>query len=100
MSQAKVDKYKKEKKSRNKRLKHKRIRNFIISMIFVFFVSMGIGYPLGKYLYKKSYEKRMANATISAASYDYWAQQYIDGEYSYLFSTEAETATPSDAVSE
>lgn len=103
MSQAKVDKYKKEKQNRAKKIKRRKIRNFILCMLFVFLISMGIGYPLGRLLYKKSYEKRLNNATISSASYDIWAQQYIAEEYNYLFSADADsdtTATPSDAVSE
>ena len=109
MSQAKVDKYKKEKKNREKVIKRKKIRNFILVMILVFFVSMGIGYPLGQFLYKKNYEKRMENATVSAASYDYWVQQYIDTNYGHLFSDNVynsddtasdtdSTSTPTDAI--
>lgn len=97
MSQAKVDKYKKEKKNREKKIKRKKIRNFLICMILVFVVSMGIGYPLGRFLYKKSYEKRMANATVDAASYDYYVQQYISSNYGDLFGYD-DVATDSSAV--
>lgn len=98
MSQAKVDKYKKEKKNREKKIKIKKIRNTLIYMVLVFVVSMGIGYPLGQFLYKKSYEKRMANATVDASSYDYYVQQYISSNYGDLFNDDV--ATDTDSVSE
>ncbi len=103
MSQAKVDKYKKEKKNRSKTIKRRKIRNFLLVMLLVFVVSMCIGYPLGKFLYKKSYEKRMANATIEASAYNYWAQQYIYGNYGHYFVDEEEpivstTAETSEAT--
>lgn len=99
MSQAKVDKYKKERKNRAKAIKKKRIRNFILLMLLLFCVSMAIGYPLGRFLYKKSYEKRMENSTISVQSYYYWSQQYMDSEYGYLFSTE-DTSIPTEDTSD
>ena len=81
MSQAKVDKYKKEKKNREKFKKRKKIRNIFLLILGAFAVGGVIGYPLGQYLYKVSYEKRLENATIEATAYTYWVQKYWDDNY-------------------
>ena len=115
MSQAKVDKYKEEKKSRAKKLKRKKLRNVLLIMLAALGVGAGIGYPLGIHLYKVSYEQRKANATVELAAYDYWLDQYWDSKYygivdSYfatastdsddvLTEESSDTATPTDATS-
>ena len=96
MSQAKVDRYKAEKKNRSKVMKKKKIRNIVLLMLAVLFISMGIGYPLGQYLYKVSYEKRMENATISAMSYDYWFNINWEAKYGDSFTFLADTLTTED----
>ena len=98
MSQAKVDKYKKEKKNRGKVAKRKKIKKAVIIVILSMFVGMGIGYPLGKYLYKYTSERQKAEATIKAEMYDYWSDQYWFQNYSYLYGSD-EVATDLDATS-
>ena len=100
MSQAKVDKYKKEKKNRAKNLKKKKVKKVVLILLGAVFVGSGIGYPLGQKLYKVSYEKRINNATISADVYDYWfAQYWSENYYSMLHPEEsAQISTDTDAT--
>lgn len=76
MSQAKVDRYKKEKKNRAKEIKKKKIKKIIWVFVGAILVAVAIGYPLGMKLYNVSVEKRKAEATINAELYDYWSQKY------------------------
>ena len=107
MSQAKVDRYKEEKKNRKKTMKRKKRRQ--VAEILVCFAILGafVGYPIGRHLYQKDYEKRLANKTINAEAYDYWSQQYWSTHYSgtvfpeeFASATDASTtdASASDAV--
>ena len=83
MSQAKVDKHKKEKKNRAKTLRIQKAK----TALWVVVISLGlgalIGIPLGKGVYK--YQKKQAeqNATISSLQYSswfdtYWAENFAD----------------------
>lgn len=81
MSQAKVDKYKKEKKNRAKTVKRARVKKVVNVLLGAAIVGVIIGFPLGRFAYNKYYEKKMENATISAAIYDYWFQEYFDLHY-------------------
>lgn len=74
MSQAKVDRYKQEKKNREKIAKKKKIKRMLLVFMCSCIVGIGIGYPLGKYLYKRNVKIREEKATISADSYDLWMQ--------------------------
>ena len=103
MSQAKVDKYKEEKKNRAKQIKKKRRKKLVTIFVLAGMLGAIIGYPLGKVLYKKSVEKREASATIVAGSFDYWSQQYWAANYAGIVDFSAldsdGTATSTDATS-
>lgn len=81
MSQAKVDRYKEEKKNRAKNLKKKKVKKVVSIFIGACLVGAAVGYPLGKHIYKVSEEKRAAKATISADSFDNWSREYWNDEY-------------------
>lgn len=102
MSQAKVDKYKKEKKNRAKTVKKQRAKKVAGMLVFLAVVGCAIGFPLGKKLYKVSVEHRKATATINTSLYPYWMQQYWDNEYSDFWmsddTTSSTDATASDAT--
>jgi len=70
-------------------------------LLAALFVGAGIGYPLGKKIYKVSYEERKANATISADAYNYWSLQYWNENYYGIAgggdSMDSPTATETDA---
>ena len=94
MSQAKVDRYKEEKKNRKKIQKKQKAKQVV--EILVCAAILG---PLGRHAYQKNYETRQANKTINASVYDYWAQQYWAANYTgYVFPTASNSdATPEDA---
>lgn len=106
MSQAKVEKYKEEKKNREKNLRRKRITTMIWVLILAALIGAGIGFPLGKYLYKKNYEKRLTNATIDNNFYYQWFDEYwvTSGypestgyaSYDYATNSDADMATSTD----
>lgn len=103
MSQAKVDRYKKEKKNRAKIAKRKKIKTALCVFLAACIVGAGIGYPLGKYLYKRSVEIRAAKATIMAEQYDTWAQNYWYNNYAGITGIDAKlnaTASDTDASSD
>ena len=72
MSQAKVDKYKEEKKNRAKNMKKAKVKKIVGVFVGAAAVGAIVGFPLGKHMYNVSVEKREANATISSELYDYW----------------------------
>ncbi len=78
MSQAKVDKYKEEKKNREKTVKKAKVKKVFTVLITAAIVGVIIGFPLGKLMYKYHHDKKMENATISVQLYDYWFQEYFD----------------------
>ena len=94
MSQAKVDRYKEEKKNRKKIQKKQKAKQVV--EILVCAAILG---ALGRHAYQKNYETRQANKTINASVYDYWAQQYWAANYTgYVFPTASNSdATPEDA---
>ena len=111
MSQKKVDKYKEEKKNRGKKLKRKKIKKVIAILLAACFIGGCIGFPLGKYLYKRSAEEKAHNETIGSTFFDYWLDEYLttNGYYDKLtfaddmsvddIGTETDaTATDSDAT--
>lgn len=83
MSQAKVDKYKKDKKNRAKIMKRQRIKKYTAVVIIAMMVGGLLGIPIGKIIYKESVKKANANKTISSLEFDswfhdYWAENYYD----------------------
>ncbi|MBQ8924594.1 MAG: hypothetical protein IJ053_07340 [Lachnospiraceae bacterium] len=98
MSQAKVDRYKEEKKNREKNLKKKRIKKYIGVIVAALLIGACIGYPLGKKLYKVNAERRAANQTVAVSLYDAYLQNYWNANYSgTLGFAVTEEATSSDA---
>lgn len=95
MSQAKVDKYKKEKKNRAKMIKRQHARRIAGLFILVAVIGCAIGFPLGRKLYKISVEHRNATATVSTELYPYWMQQYWSTNYSGYWASE-DTASDTD----
>ncbi|MBQ9608804.1 MAG: hypothetical protein IJV15_05075 [Lachnospiraceae bacterium] len=101
MSQAKVDRYKEEKKNREKNLKKKRAQKYIGVIVLALLIGACIGYPLGKKLYKINAERRAANETIAANYYDAWLQNYWNANYTgTLGFPNTEEATSSDAYTD
>ena len=76
MSQAKVDKYKKEKKNRDKTIKKKKIKKAVAVIVAAGAVGAAIGVPLGKQLYLNDLAKREANATVTASLFYNWFDEY------------------------
>ena len=76
MSQAKVDKYKKEKKNREKNIKKKKIQKAVVVIVFAGVVGAAIGVPLGKQMYLNDVAKRKANATVTAGLFNSWFDEY------------------------
>ena len=95
MSQAKVDRYKEEKKNRKKIQKKQKAKQVVEILVCAAILGALVGFPLGRHAYQKNYETRQANKTINASVYDYWAQQYWAANYTgYVFPT----ASNSDAI--
>ncbi len=90
MSQAKVDKYKKEKKNRAKVQRRKKFTKVIAILLGACFIGAGIGYPLGLKLYDVKAKKDAANATINALYYEAWVQEYWYQNYEGMMSLSAE----------
>lgn len=82
MSQAKVDKYKEEKKNRAKTLKRQKAGKVIGILVAALGVGAIIGIPLGKYIYntKKAEEER--SRTVTTANYDTWFDEFWGKHYS------------------
>ena len=99
MSQAKVDRYKEEKKNRKTIQKKRKAKQVVEILVCAAILGALVGFPLGRHAYQKNYETRQANKTINASVYDYWAQQYWAANYTgYVFPTASNSdATPEDA---
>ena len=101
MSQAKVDRYKKEKKNREKELKKKRAKKYVVVVVLALLVGAGVGYPLGRKLYKVNAERRAANETISTSFYYSYLENYWDSKYTgTLGFPEPESNSETDEESE
>ncbi len=104
MSQAKVDKYKKEKKNREKIKRRKKIKQ--TACIFLAAIALGalLGVPLGRKIYKDNKKKEDAKAAeaakyVSSDDLNSWLDEYWVENYSDLY-TGITFATNSDAESE
>ncbi len=104
MSQAKVDRYKEEKKNRAKTMKIKKIKKAIAILIAALGLGAIIGIPLGKFVYNKQKEEAARNATISTLEFDSWFDKEWAGKYGDMFANDAQdivdqlnSATASDA---
>lgn len=100
MSQAKVDKYKEEKKNRAKNIKRKKTKKIAGILVLYLLIACAVGYPLGKQLYKVSVEHRKANATIDSGLYQYWIQEYWNSTYGAYWDSDDDLATETDAATE
>ena len=95
MSQAKVDRYKEEKKNRKKIQKKQRVKQVVEILVCAAILGALVGFPIGRHAYQKSYDTRQANKTIQASIYDYRGQQYWAANYAgYIF----QTGSDSDAM--
>lgn len=99
MSQAKVDRYKKEKKNRAKTIKKKKFKKGLAIVLSAMVVGLAIGFPLGKVLYKYADKQRQEKATIVAESFDAWAASYWKQNYYGILGGNEDTATDTDATS-
>ena len=91
MSQAKVDKYKKEKKNRAKIMKHQKIRKVILILIGALCIGAIIGIPLGKHIYKVRKEIEQSKRTIVADEYEQYFEEFWGKNFSdILGSSESE----------
>lgn len=101
MSQAKVDKYKKEKKNRAKMLKRKKIRKVITVFVLALAIGGVLGATIGRRYYDYVTERERANRTVSALYFDDWFNNYYNANYSTLVSfdtsSDSEGASVSDA---
>ena len=100
MSQAKVDKYKAEKKNRAKNIKKQKTKKVVTILVIAAVLGIGIGYPTGKYMYKKHVEYQKENAAIAAGMYDYWMQEYWSANYAQLFNSDTASASDADIASD
>ena len=99
MSQAKVDRYKEEKKNRKTIQKKKKAKQVVEILVCAAILGALVGFPLGRHMYQKNYDARLANKTMNVSAYDYWAQRYWAANYAgSVFPTSSDTdATASDA---
>lgn len=101
MSQAKVDRYKEEKKNRAKNLKKKKVKNLVALFVCALLAGAAIGYPLGKVIYKQYAAERAANATINPDALNYNIQKYWSAMYSDKYSFIGDSiASDTDAYNE
>lgn len=101
MSQAKVDRYKKEKKNRAKIMKRQRMKKYAAVVIIAMMVGGLLGIPLGKKIYNESVKRANANRMISSLEYDTWFRQYWVDNYSDLYAGSSlanDIATEGDAT--
>ena len=92
MSQAKVDKYKEEKKNRAKNIKKAMAKKVTRVLLGAAIVGILIGFPLGKLMYKHNYNQRMEKATINPTIYDYWFNEYWELHHAEKFFSDATNA--------
>ncbi|MCR5105249.1 MAG: hypothetical protein K6B68_12510 [Eubacterium sp.] len=85
MSQAKVDKYKEEKKNRAKTMKRQKVKKAIAIIVVALGIGALIGIPLGKYIYKFKKEQEAKKATIVSDKYATWFEEYWGKNYSDVF---------------
>ncbi len=88
MSQAKVDKYKEEKKNRQKTMQRTRIRNGAIIVVVFLGIGALIGIPIGKKAYQLKQEKDALNATVTADKFDLFFKEYYVANYADFFDQE------------
>ncbi len=85
MSQAKVDKYKEEKKNRAKTMKIQKVKKAIAIIVVALGIGALIGIPLGKYIYKFKKEQEAKKATIVSDKYATWFEENWGKNYSDIF---------------
>ncbi len=85
MSQAKVDKYKEEKKNRAKTMKIQKVKKAIAIIVVALGIGALIGIPLGKYIYKFKKEQEAKKATIVSDKYATWFEENWGKNYSDVF---------------
>jgi len=104
MSQAKVDRYKEEKKNREKDKKKQKIKKVLIIFLVALIIGGGIGFPLGRWFY--NYKKTHVNEEEVFVAYhdyetwfnNYWVENYSDFYTGAELATEA--ATEGDSTEE
>ena len=108
MSQAKVDKYKEEKKNRAKTLKKQKVAKVIGVLVAALGVGAIIGIPLGKYIYNTKKEEEARSRTIVSSNFETWFGEYWGKNYSDVMSStniddlmnQLQDASATDAESE
>ena len=85
MSQANVDRYKKEKKNITRDMKIQKVKKVLLVFIIALALGALIGIPLGKAIYKYEKKKAEEHATISSLHYSEWFDQYWADNYSDFF---------------
>ena len=108
MSQAKVDKYKEEKKNRAKIIKRQKIAKVVGVLVAALGIGAIIGVPLGKYIYNEKKAEEARKRTVSASNLDTWYEEYWGKNYSDLMTRngiddlmdQVDFATASDADAE
>ena len=82
MSQAKVDKYKEEKKNRAKTLKKKKVAKVIGILIAALGVGAIIGILLGKFIYTTKKAEEARRRTVVSSNFETWFDEYWGKNYS------------------
>lgn len=94
MSQAKVERYKEEKKNRAKELKKAKAKKTASIIIAAAIIGAIIGVPAGRITYKEIKAKEAANATTKADLFDVWLTDYwsnnFSGQFDFSTATDAE----------
>lgn len=96
MSQAKVDKYKEEKKNRAKIVRNQKIKKSLGLCLVCLVIGGLIGIPIGKVSYDRYSAKKAEEKTISGNEFNEWFDSYFVDNYSDFY-TGASFATETDA---
>ena len=82
MSQAKVDRYKEEKKNRKKIQKKQKAKQVVEILVCAAILGALVGFPLGRHAYQKNYETRQSMHRFTIIGHNSIGQLIIRDMYS------------------